>query len=279
MTVDTDRRTHNLDTVNAHLAAEFSNDVPAILATVDPAPRFVLCLPAEGQRTLGVLVDWEGVVGHYSGMKEWMDVLNSTQVRRLSTDWYVFQQSVAMVRNVGSSNEYAVDTAVLFPVDTHGIKGEILWNPLSFADFEVTGPAGRAEGAAIDLLPVVRRHDQFLEAWRSGDPDRLAGELADECAWATRNYGKGADDTPMMSGLGRSEVTSALADGLAGWHPASATVLNRIVTGWYVFAEVLWDMGDGTGVRTATVSGVGATGRIAGAVGWGTGSEPIGARR
>lgn len=279
MTLDTARRTHNLDTVNSHLAAEFSNDVDAILATVDPAPRFVLCLPADGRRTLGVLVDWDGVVGHYSGMKQWLDVLNSTQVRRLSTDWYVFQQSVAMVRNVENRNEYPVDTAVLFPVDTHGIKGEILWNPLSFADFEATGPAGRAEGAAIDLLPIVRRHDEFLEAWRTGDPDRLSGVLAEECAWATRNYGKEAEERPMMSGLGRAEILAALADGLAGWQPRSATVLNRIATGWYVFAEVLWDMGDGTGVRTATVSGVGATGRIAGAVGWGTTSEPMEARR
>jgi len=278
MTIDTGRRIHNIDTVNAHLAAEFSNDVDGILSTVDPEPRFVLCLPADGALTLAAISDWEGVVGHYSGMKQWLDVLRSTQIRRLSTDWYVFQQSVATVRDVASRKEYAVDTAVFFPVDTQGIKGEILWNPLSFSDFEKVGPAGRPEGPTVALMDVVERHDEFVETWRSGDPEKLASILATECAWATRNYGKEADDRPMMSGLGRAEVTAALVDGLAGWQPRSATVLNRIVTGWYVFAEVSWDMGDGTAVRTGTVSGVGATGRIAGAVGWGTGRQPLGDR-
>lgn len=271
----TARRVHNLDTVNGHVAAEFSNNVDAILATVDPEPRFVLCLPADGHLTLGAISDWDGVVGHYSGMKQWQDVLRSTQVRRLSTDWYVFQQSVATVRNVANRKEYAVDTAVFFPVDTHGIKGEILWNPLSFADFEALGPGGRPEGPAADLMPVVESHDRFIEAWRSGDAQRLLGELAEECAWATRNYAKGSDERPMMSGLGRQELATVLAEGLADWRPRSATVLNRIATGWYVFAEVLWDLGDGSAVRTATVSGVMRTGRIGGAVGWGTAPEPF----
>lgn len=276
MTVDSARRVHVIDSVNAHIAAEFTNDVDTILSTVDPEPRFALCLPADGQLTLTVYPDWDGVVRHYSGMKEWQDVVRSTQVRRLSSDWYVFQQSVATVRDVATRNEYAVDTAVFFPVDEQGIKGEILWNPLSFADFEQLGPAGRPEGPASSLMPVAARHDELLEAWRTGDADRLAGVLAEECAWATRNYGKEAEDHPMMSGLGRSEVAAALSDGLAGWHPRSFTVLNRIVTGWYVFAEVLWDLGDGTQVRTGTISGVGPTGRIAGAVGWGTAADRSG---
>lgn len=276
MTLVTARRVHAIRNVNAHIQAELTNDLDTILSTVDPEPRFALCLPVDGKLTLAVYPDWEGVVRHYSGMKQWQDVLRSTQVRRLSSDWYVFQQSVATVRDVATRNEYAVDTAVFFPVDTQGIKGEILWNPLSFADFGQLGPAGRPEGPAASLMPVAERHDEFLEAWRSGDAERLAGVLAEDCAWATRNYGKEPEEHPMMSGLGRFEIATALSDGLAGWRPRSLTLLNRIVTGWYVFAEVLWDMGDGTQVRTGTVSGVGATGRIAGAVGWGTAAEPAG---
>jgi hypothetical protein len=274
--VDTPRRVHNLATVDGHVAAEFSNDVEAILATVDPEPRFVVCIPADADErlALSVRVDTPGVEDHYRTLRQSIDVVRSTQVRRVSTDWYVFQQSVATVRDVTTRNEYPIDTAVFFPVDHDGIKGEILWNPASFAEGERIGPGGRAEGPAAALMDVVDAHDAFVEAWRSGDVDRLAGLLAEDCAWATRNYGKDAEEQPMMAGLGSAAIREALAGGLAGWAPVSATVLNRIVTGWYVFAEVLWDMGDGTAVRTGTISGVMRTGRIGGAVGWGTAPEP-----
>jgi hypothetical protein len=88
----------NLAKVMAHLRAEFSNDIDQIVASVAPDPRFFVVTREDGKLELEVAETPEAVRDHYVNLRSSFDVLRSRQIRRVVSDWFVFQQSVATMR-------------------------------------------------------------------------------------------------------------------------------------------------------------------------------------
>src|ERR1700735_3425009 len=88
----------NLAKVMAHLRAEFSNDIDQIMGTVAPDPRFFIVTREQGTLELEVAETLEAVRDHYVNLRSSFDVLRSRQIRRIVSDWFVFQQSVATMR-------------------------------------------------------------------------------------------------------------------------------------------------------------------------------------
>jgi hypothetical protein len=274
----------NVGKVRAHLDAECSNSIENILGTVGEDARFAVLWPQDGGKMqLGVCLDMPSVEEHYRGLRSSLDVLSTTQTKRVVGDWYVLQQSVAMFQNTKNESgvPFPIDTVVLFPIAPGGIKGEFCWNRTSFPEAERTG-GRQVEATSEQLLPLVDRHNAFIEAWRTGDPKAMMEHLTSDCVWATRDYRSESPHQSMLVGRGQDEVAAVLEKGLAGWHPQDSIVLNRVVADWVVFTEILWLFEDGGGigggepfsVRTGTVSGVAPDGRFLGVIGFGTDPFP-----
>jgi hypothetical protein len=268
----------NLRKVQIHVDSECGNDADVIMTTVEDDPRFAILWPADANEALQIdaRTDTPSVHDHYASMRETIEVVKSVQVRRIVSDWFVFHESVATMRDVADKNggiEFEVNTAVIFPVGPMGIIGEFPVNRTSFA--KAVRSTGKANEVCTSAVSLLDQHEQFVSSWTKADVNGIIDQLAPGSVWATRRYGAG--DGPLVVAHGLGEIAAALRDELTDWRATSATVINRVVTEWYVFAEIVWqfegERGETLIARTATTSPV-RSGQLAGAVGYGTSLLP-----
>jgi hypothetical protein len=241
-----------LDAVRAHIAAEVDTRTDVIMSTVSADPWFPLPERTPGGLTLVVAEGTGEVHDYYAARADGYVVLASSQLKQLVTDWYVFNESAATLRQTGAIGdatpeitggdaEFVVNSAVLFPTATDGIRGEIALTRYPFEDI-ILGrvPARPVPSGPLAYLPVAElAHTQLLdrvvERLQAGDAVGLAALLTDDHAAAVR-----VDD-----GTARAHVEArdgaAAAAGLVSLFAGAddVTLSGRIVTEWYVFAEYL----------------------------------------
>lgn len=277
----------NLGKVMAHLRAEFSNDIDQIMDSVAPDPRFAILTRESGHLELEVAEAPAAVREHYLNLRASFDVVRSRQIRRLVGDWFVFQQSVATMRTrpaaddpAASGHEFPVDTAVFFPIAAGGILGEIPWNRTSFAEATTTR-SRHHEPPTEDLMATVDHFEEFLAAWRSSDEKNVIDLLEDDCAVAVRNYCD--PEGSLCVATGKKAVRNALVEQFRTWKPEASTILNLVVTDWYVFSNVHWigqlraASGDWSTheVSLGTILPIAADGRFRAILGYGTAPSPV----
>src|SRR4051812_25345048 len=128
----------------AHIAAETSQNLDAICATVATDPFFVVpTRTGDGYQidSTNVLTTDDLVRGYYGGRMGGYVIVASRQLKSFASDWYVFNDTVASVRGTGmvggvdaTDQQYAVQAAVLFPAASNGIRGEIAVGRYAYAD-------------------------------------------------------------------------------------------------------------------------------------------------
>jgi ketosteroid isomerase-like protein len=277
----------NLAKVMAHLRAEFSNDIDEIMGTVAPDPRFFIVTREHGKLELEVAETPAAVRDHYVNLRTSLDVVRSRQIRRIAGEWFVFQQSVATMRTRAGADDrsadphdFGVDTAVLFPIAAGGILGEIPWNRTSFGEAMSTA-AIHHEPPTEELMETVDLHEAFLGAWCAGDERRVVDLLEDDCALGIRNCTDARG--PMCVGEGKDAIRTALAEQFRRWRPATFTVVNLVVTDWYIFANVRW-IGEAPSesgrwspheTSTATILPISGAQRFRAILGYGTPLVPL----
>jgi hypothetical protein len=237
------RRGRALDVVRAHIAAEVDTRTEVIMSTVASDPWF----PLPDRRATGLAVTVvEGttdVTAYYAERGEGYVVLASNQLKQLVADWYVFNESAATLRQTGAIGtvpagdaEFVVQSAVLFPTAADGIRGEIALTRYPFDDVIAgrvsapTTPTGPGTYLPLTELEHAALLDQLLEGLRLGDVHAL---VTPDHQLAVRIDGPGS--------LARYEChdgvrsADALVELFAG--ARDLTVLGRVTTEWYVFAE------------------------------------------
>jgi hypothetical protein len=238
-------RGHALDAVRAHIAAEVDTRTDVIMSTVSADPWFPLPDRTPRGITLTVAEGTDDVTAYYSDRADGYVVLGSNQLKQVVAEWYVFNESAATLRQTGAIGrvaagdaEFVVQSAVLFPTADDGIRGEIALTRYPFDDV-ITGavPAPSAPSGPLAYLPTAELEhsallDRLLDGLGAGDVDALVTadhQLAvrvDGDTTAARFVAHGAADAA------RALVT--LFDGAR-----DLTVLGRVVSDWYVFAEYL----------------------------------------
>jgi hypothetical protein len=234
-----------LDVVRAHIAAEVDTRTEVIMSTVSTAPWFPLPERLRSGLALTVIEGTADVTAYYAERSEGYVVLASNQLKQLTADWYVFNESAATLRQTGAIGtvptgdaEFTVQSAVLFPTAADGIRGEIALTRYPFDDVIAgrvsaptppTGPRGHLPGAELEHSALL---DRLLDGLRAGDVDALV--TADH-QLAVRVDGP---DIPARcechDGTGSAAALVALFAGAR-----DLTVLARVTTEWYVFAEYI----------------------------------------
>jgi len=234
-----------LDAVRAHIAAEVDTRTDVIMSTVSADPWFPLPDRRPSGLALEVVEGTDAVTSYYSQRSEGYVVLASNQLKQVAADWYVFNESAATLRQTGAIGsvppgdaEFVVQSAVLFPTAADGIRGEIALTRHPFDDV-ITGrvPTRSAPTGPLAHLPVAELEhatllDRLLDGLRAGDVSALV--TADH-QLAVRVDGAGAA-TRFVSHDGTA-AADALVTLFAG--ARDITVVSRVTTEWYVFAEYL----------------------------------------
>jgi hypothetical protein len=237
------RRGRALDVVRAHIAAEVDARTDVIMSTVSVDPWFPVPERLPEGLALTIVEGTADVTEYYAARSEGYVVVASNQLKQLVTDWYVYNESAATLRQTGAIGavpagdaEFVVQSAVLFPTAGDGIKGEIALTRYPFGDV-IAGrvPAPTTPTGPRAYLPVAELEhsallDRLLGALRAGDVTAL---VTPDHQLAVRV------DGPVRSERFECHDGSASADALvalfAGAH--DLTVLARMTTEWSVFAE------------------------------------------
>jgi hypothetical protein len=246
----------------SHIAAETSTDVDEIVATVSQDVFFALPVRTRAGHELrdgSVLTTFDDVRGYYSNRSGSYLVRDSSQLKSLTTDWYVFNETAATLQGTGqvgdvdaTGKEWVVRSIVLFPTADDGIRGEICATRDPMDDV-IRGTVAATPG---DELANGKLLDRFSLAARAGEWDAVAAELAEGHTLAVRADGE------VHAATGRDDSVAALRQLLAG---DDLTLLVRVATDWYVFAEYLLD---GGARRLAVIQPVEA-GKVVGTFGYG----------
>ncbi|HZQ59515.1 MAG TPA: hypothetical protein VFA84_15850 [Acidimicrobiales bacterium] len=259
-----------------HIAAETSTDVDNICSTIAGDVFFAVPVRTRAGQELRpgtVLSGPEQVRGYYEGRSGSYVVKESAQVKSITTDWYVFNESAATLLGTGrvgdvdaTGREWVVNSAVLFPAAPDGIRGEICATRLPMDDvIRGTAPVAPPGRSSLD---AERAHgallDRFAGAVRSGDWAAAAQEMSEGHTLAVRiDPLNAAPAVHAATGRDESRVLLAAIFGDAD----DLTLMVRIATEWYVFAEYLVELSGAT--RRIALTQPIEDGRVIGTYGYG----------
>lgn len=278
---DAGERERSITIARTHVAAETSTDTEAICATVAADAFFALPARRRGGNDLppgSVLTRPEQIRAYYAGRADSYVVVASAQLASVGTSWYCCNESAATLRGTGEiggvsvdGRELVVQSAVLFPTAPDGIRGEICITRWPFVDVALgavdepapaTGDRAHLPMRRIDACALL---DRFALALRDRDAATLRDCLAGTHTMAVRH--DPATGAPTVhechDGAASHHAFAALFGGAA-----DVTLVARLATEWYLFAEYLVTRHEGGFRRLACLHSV-DDGRISGTYGYG----------
>lgn len=244
MTTATDALLGALATSRRHVLSERTNDVDQVMATVSQHVCYMMPDVTSPDAELVVLTDREGVRQFYAHERTFMEVVSSTLLAELTSDWYTFLEAVSTTRQVATGTLHQNEVIVLFPVAPDGIIGEILAARRPWFDV-YAGTAAPSPGRAPDTDTTawrgraLRAHETFLDALRSGRPAEAASAFAGKAGIAVVDLAHAP--TRALSGKGPETAVRRCAMVVEAFEDSDREVvlLNRVIGEWYVFAEWL----------------------------------------
>ena len=241
-TIATDGLLSSFGTAHRHIASERNNDVDLVMATVSQRVCYLVPDVTSPHQELCVLADREAVRSYYVKERSFMERHSATLLAELTTDWYIFLETLATTRQVATGTLHRNEVVVLIPVADDGIVGEVLATRRPWFDV-YAGTAGPRPGMAPDgdtaawRGRAVQAHEAFLDGLRAGSPADAAAVFNDAAQIAVVDlavapFGALTGDGPAAVLRRCAMLVDAVAD-------REVVLLNRIVGDWYVFAEWL----------------------------------------
>jgi hypothetical protein len=264
-----------------HVFAETSTDTDYICSTISRDVYFGVPIRTREGNLIPdecVLVNYDQVRGYYEGRAGSYVVLASAQLKSIASDWYLFNESAATLRGTGmigdidaTGREWVVNSAVIFPTAPDGIRGEICVTRYPFVDIVagdvITPPPPDDPRTYLPLREMEHTAliDRFLAALRAGDQKQIGTFLASNHTMAVRVDDVAGEQSVLTATTG-DDAARNLATIFEG--ASDLTLVSRISTDWYVFAEYLLNFDDGHVRRLALTHPV-EGGKLTGTFGYG----------
>jgi hypothetical protein len=274
--------------VDRHVAAELTNEMDTVMATVSKQEVFYVRRGSHGRGTeesgaARFYSSWAGVKDYYETSRVVYDILSSDHLSSLTTDWYIFADAIGTIKWNTDGVVTSARHVVLLPVRPDGIVGELLWRR---GDDNYAGDVAPAGTDLSDLgdytgevaLPLsrrshVRRYHQYLAAQRKGDAAAAAELFIPDSVIGVRPF----DEDLRDAGASESLITTETADGVAQlvareserFEITGGVDRALLADDWYVFAEREFQVrvretGDEIVVRSASIFPIADDGRFAG---------------
>jgi hypothetical protein len=236
----TDSLIDALRCASRHVLSERTNDVDQVMETISQTVCYMMPNVTSPDHELMVLTEREDVRDFYAVERTFMEVIESTVVVDLTSDWYTFLEAVSTTRQVKTGTLHQNDVVVLFPVADDGIIGEILLARRPWTEVYAGIPAETPQPNAIGdyyspRCQSQRAHERFLAGLRSGDAAAAAEAFSSTAHLAVRDFAGGPSAVLNETGPGAvrrrcQSIVEAVSD-------QEVLLLNRVVGDWYVFAE------------------------------------------
>jgi hypothetical protein len=260
----------------AHVRAELNADVDEIMGTISSGDVLWVQFFQHGSAiindpdeeiVLRVMTDHGGARAYYEKfVAEMIDLHKVVHVRDVLTEWFAFYESIIYGTDLRTGKDVRIRHVVLFHVRGSGVAGEVIF-PQTICRRGIGTEADVSTDALLERSGDLLEH--VLDAFRRGDADTIAKAYRDDVYLGLRDFTSAGGSAVM--GTSRDDVLAYYERTFREFEVVSATVLNRVCEGWYVFAELLLALrnratGDVVRTRTANVFGVGPGGELVGQV-------------
>jgi hypothetical protein len=260
----------------AHVRAELNADVDEIMGTISDGDVLWIQFFQHGSAiinepdeeiVLRVMTDHNGARAYYEKfVAEMIDLHKVVHVRDVLTEWFAFYESIIYGTDLRTGKDVRIRHVVLFHVRGSGVAGEVIF-PQTICRRGIGTEADVSTDALLERSGDVLEH--ILDAFRRGDAETIAKSFRADVYVGLRDF-TSRGGSP-VKGTSRDDVRSYYEQTFRDYDVVSATVLNRVCEGWYVFAELLLVLrsrtsGEVVRARTANVFGIGPGGEIVGQV-------------
>ena len=228
-----------------HIWAEYTQDPVQIAATLaSNAPiAWTLAFPSPAAggdyRFLeGTTID--EVRGQYEMLRHQLEIHGWEPLLEIRSGWYTMWSGVSHIRTVASGSKHKGQTAVLFPVGSDGILGEL---QIATVGRNPDGTAPPDEGRVpVRRLEVLHEHEAYLENLRNGSVDAIVNAYREDAAVAIRNYL--CDESELINVAGHADIRDYFTRLFQRYRVIDIQIVNRAVDTWFLFAELYWIVED-----------------------------------
>jgi hypothetical protein len=267
-----------------HLDAEFTQEIPKVLATLATEEPLSWTLPHliddDGGITYLSRETFEEIDQQYHDLREMVEIHGSDAIVEIRQSWYTLTHAMVTLKLLESGTFTTGQTVTMFPIGRDGILGEVQVGAIgarkAITDEQRNAAADEANFPQL-RWDAWRAHNRYIDALRTEDVEGIVAAHRPTGASAIRNYvtptstvlnADSADD------LGR--YFTALYD---QYHVLDIQLVNRVAESWYVFADLHWTVQERGGERrtlefcTAETSTIHIDGRY-----WartGAGTDPV----
>lgn len=286
-----------------HLRSEYSQDIDTVLATIETKGPWTWTLPSGGMASAedaetGAPAPARGVAEQlqyisatnmaeirqqYEGMRDAVQVWDWISMTDIRTGYYMVTHGVAHLKDVATSSWFQLESVTLFPIGDDGILGEV-----QIGDFANARPGRWPEVPRDDgVVPLPRNklqatilHNEYMDALRAQDVDRIVATFRPTTANAIRNYL--SNEYTVLNAEGADQLRDYYQALFDRYVIKDIRLINRVVESWFVFADLHWVVqaraGDATGETfefcTADVAPIDADGKFWVRTGIGTNPVP-----
>lgn len=236
----TDIRVHNGDVAWAHIVSEYRDVVDEILETLVPEePYAYTATPAfkgDGSIPFQPFVHTRAdLKKSYEDLHRVSLVRSMQAVAEIRGDWYVFCHGLGEGMIKPTKQVIFSPIAVLFPtMGKDGITGELFWSRSGLG----APYTGGREGPLAAETALLERHEIYLSHLRAGDAAAAAALFHPDAQVGVRDR---LDDTGALAGNhSAQEYQDYLDRFFAAFNVVELALVNRLVSDWFVFAELLW---------------------------------------
>ena len=243
-----------------HLRSEYSQDIDTVLATLEtngpwtwtlpvgamaasetddsehPAPES----PAEVLQYVSAS-DMAEIRQQYENMRTAVELWDWISMTDLRSSWYMLTHGVGSLTEKPLGNVFQIESVTLFPIGTDGILGEVQIGALANERLN-RWPEVPTEGSKVPLplkrLQATILHNEFMEAIRAQDVERIIATMRPNVATAIRSYL--TDTYEVVNAEGAGELATYYRDLFERFEVKELRLVNRVVESWFVFAELHW---------------------------------------
>jgi hypothetical protein len=230
-----------------HVRSEFTQDVPTVLATLEPGGPYTWTLPNNG------FIPGDSALRYYSAttldeiretyenMRNFVEVWDWVATTEIRSGWYTITHGVSRLRDVVKDEYLELESITMFPTGREGILGEVQIGDLGVAR-ENRWPEVPAQPGEVPLprkrLEVLGLHNTMLDGIRTGDVDAILSTMRADVATAIRSYL--GDDYTVLNAHGPEELAAYYRALFDRYRIVELDIVNRLSESWFLFAEVHW---------------------------------------
>jgi hypothetical protein len=238
----------------AHLAAEYTQDIDQVLATLDETGPLTWTLPQmvgdDGGVTYLAGVNMEEIRGQYENLRELVQIHGWDALAEIRQGWYMLTHGVTTLKVVATGETSRGETVTMFPAWNGGILGEVQigevgtrresrWPEVPKVPGDIPLPGKRLEALAC--------HNSYLDALRAEDVGALVAAHRVNGAATIRNYL--TSQSTLLNTTGVSQLANYFSALFERFRVMDIQLVNRLVESWYVFAELHWVVEERAGER------------------------------